>query len=158
MRTKTHGWRAATAGLALLALAVPAAAQDADGFAGEHNTSHRMGVAVQESLAELHDLGLQVEVATSGASAAVAVSPPAPVAEEEQTLLERFDSFVESLGVFSRGVASSLEDQILQGVREACVLGDTGFELASVSISLLSVTATFTPTPGLCEAVLAGTG
>ena len=156
MRTMTHRWRAATVGLALLALAVPAAAQDADGFAGEHNASHRVAVSVQESLAELHDLGLQVEITTTGPSAAV--RPASAAAEEEQTLRERFDSFVESLGVFSRGVAGRLENQILQGVREACLLRDTGFALASVSISLLSVTATFTPTPGLCEAVLAGTG
>lgn len=145
MMTKTI----ATAAILVMAVGVSAEAT-APPPGGEQEA------ALAEALAELHALGLQVEVlpaaAPTGALAAANAEEPAvTAAAAAQTLRERFNQALRTLG---SSIATDIQNQIEQGVRRACQLStDSGIELFSVSLSVGIVTATFRPTPGLCAAL-----
>lgn len=118
-------------------------------------TTPRSGGEQEAALAELHALGLQIEVlaaeAPTGTSAAVNAEEPAVTAAAAQTLRERFNQALQTLGT---SIATDIRNQIAQGVRRACQLSnDSGIELFSVSLSVGIVTATFRPTPDLCAAL-----
>lgn len=142
----------ATAAVLAMAVGVSAEAQDSPA----------------DALAELNALGLQVELlgATGlGETGAPPVGQAAPGAVNvitgeagasmsAQTLREIRERFMGALASFGDSFSADLQREIERGVRRACQLSDdTGFELFSVSLSVLNITATFRPTRDLCDAL-----
>lgn len=113
---------------------------------------------LSETLAELHALGLQVDLraGTAPIASAPALEPTAPATPaEEAQLRDLWDRLFNGLDNILRLNAEDTRDNILRSIRAACRLNITedgeGFQLQFVAVSLGGViTATFTPTPQFC--------
>jgi hypothetical protein len=103
------------------------------------------------ALDELSALGLQVQIKPTQVSVA-----PRPAAGAASTASRQspVDAFRAAVAGFGARIAANFQGQVETAVRGVCRLAATGFVLESVSISMATVTATFTPTPELCAELL----